>query len=118
MNAYDPFKNTFYGSHPGVTVKRNPPEKVKQPGTEQVHFCALCHGPGVSRHHLFPKSLLKQLKAKITVRLVRLCRPCHDDVHLYFSLWELAMTYNTVELIKTELVRRKEWCKTFLQNHE
>jgi hypothetical protein len=81
-------------------------EPIKQ---RQIYFCALCGGNGTSSHHLFPKSAWKRMNPKPLMRFMRLCGKCHNDIHFYFSVWELALKFNTPETIKPELEKRKTW---------
>jgi hypothetical protein len=77
---------------------------VEPYGQVQIYFCAICNGPGTTRHHLIPRSTRNGNRDTIL-----LCRDCHADVHWFFSNWELALKFNTEELLKTELAKRKEW---------
>lgn len=66
---------------------------------QQKYFCAICCGPGSTKHHLVPKGLGTPNNNNV----IRLCRKCHVLVYYFFSHWELAMFFNTEQTIKTEL---------------
>jgi hypothetical protein len=76
---------------------------------KQVHFCVFCQGPGTSKHHVLPRSLGLRGEGSKPIT-VRTCRPCHNDIHRFFTNLELGQTYNTVETLKPELERRKALC--------
>jgi hypothetical protein len=76
---------------------------------KQIHFCAICGGPGTSRHHLVPRGVRGQISPNPRTELIRTCASCHREIHYYFSHWELALRFNTEERIKTELAKRKVW---------
>jgi len=78
---------------------------------KQIYFCAICGGPGSTRHHLIPKAIYAYPpRTKTSGNLtIRTCPQCHSDIHYYFSHWELALQFNTEERIKTELSKRKSW---------
>lgn len=73
---------------------------------KQIYFCAICGGPGGTRHHLVPKLVAKQRK-KLHEEIIRTCRKCHDDIHFYFSHYELAEEFNTEDSLRRELRKRK-----------
>jgi hypothetical protein len=73
---------------------------------KQIYFCAFCPGPGVTKHHLVPRSVRDfRGPGKLTIRL---CNDCHADVHRFFSLLELARRFNTEKSLREELKKRKE----------
>ena len=41
--------------------------------------------------------------------IIRLCPRCHKDVHYYFSNWELAVKFNSLESLTGELKTRRAW---------
>lgn len=81
---------------------------------KQIYFCFLCNGPGTSKHHLVPKQV-RQYRGTTANLIVRTCRKCHNDIHYYFSNWELATKFNSEERLRNELPVRREIAKLFLQ---
>lgn len=85
------------------------------PGEEvQIFFCALCNGPGSTRHHFAP------VATKMPhMGTCRLCPRCHREVHYYFSNWELAVRFNSLESLSGELkIRRAFPIPTRRENKE
>jgi hypothetical protein len=81
--------------------------------------CALCGraAPGLTRHHLVPRTLHKRActrrnfsRAELyTVTL--LCRPCHKQIHAVFTESELAREYASTEALAAypKIARFVEW---------
>jgi hypothetical protein len=81
--------------------------------------CALCGraAPGLTRHHLVPRTLHKRActrrnfsRAELyTVTL--LCRPCHKQIHAVFTESELARGYASTEALAAhpKIARFVEW---------
>jgi hypothetical protein len=69
--------------------------------------CALCGraAPHLTRHHLVPRTLHKRPRIRKTFTreerhtVVRLCRPCHKQVHAVLGEVELAREYSTLETL-------------------
>jgi len=88
---------------------------IESHNQKQIHFCAICNGPGSTKHHLWPQKLRRQIlngapgnsDSPSWGAVMRVCGSCHADIHFYFSHWELAMKYNEPERIKTEMAKRK-----------
>ena len=81
-------------------------------GNKQIYFCAICNGPGSTRHHLIPTEALKRSKFFNKSNhqvMVRLCVKCHETINYYFSNWEMAVKYNTIEKLITELRIRQNY---------
>lgn len=75
------------------------------PGEQvQIYFCAICNGPGSTRHHLAPVATKMPYMG-----IIRLCPRCHKEVHYYFSNWELAVKFNSLESLTGELKTRRAW---------
>lgn len=78
--------------------------------------CAVCGCGGGTDHHLFPKSLLKRFPAigrAMRFRTMHCCRQCHDDLHFYFSRFDLAFKFNSERTLIPELRRRKQMAEVF-----
>lgn len=78
----------------------------------QKHFCFMCGGPGITKHHLVPQEIV----AKHGIRpmgTIRLCQGCHASIHWHFSNAELAVHFNDPELLKAEFAKREpiRWLK-------
>jgi hypothetical protein len=59
-----------------------------------VNGCQLCgRDVETTRHHLVPKSRKES-------PIVRLCSPCHRQVHASFTHHELKQRYNTIESLR------------------
>jgi hypothetical protein len=80
-----------------------PYEPINQ---KQIYFCFICNGPGTSKHHLVPRKV-RQERGTQANAIVRTCCKCHRDIHYYISHFELDTKFNTPELLKLELSRRK-----------
>ena len=69
--------------------------------------CEVCErAVSLTRHHLFPRAVhkfcLKQNLAspeELTHRLLYVCRLCHSTIHKFFSHEQLALQYNTLDLL-------------------
>jgi len=70
--------------------------------------CALCgrRGLPLTRHHLIPRMRHRNKRvrrnhdrANLVAQIIRLCRPCHDHVHLTLSEKALAEDYYTREAL-------------------
>jgi len=79
--------------------------------TGQIYFCFFCGGPGSTKHHLFPRSIADRIGAskEQKQKVIRLCPRCHQDVHFYFSHYELATRFNDHVKLKLEWQVRKNW---------
>lgn len=76
---------------------------------------------GLTRHHLIPRTRHHNRRTKrdfdreeMQARILWLCRPCHNQVHVLFSEKQLANEYNTREalLADAELQRFVQWIGT------
>lgn len=74
--------------------------------THQLYFCAICGGPGSTKHHLVPKAV-RIKRGLLANKIMRCCPKCHADIHYYFSHWELATRFNEEKPLKAELEKRK-----------
>lgn len=66
--------------------------------------CVLCkREKELTKHHLIPKTLHKRYRKKFgKLRLketVDVCDDCHSQIHKLFTEKELALEYNTLELL-------------------
>jgi len=69
--------------------------------------CQVCErGVRLTRHHLFPREMHKFcLKRGVATgeelerRVLHCCRLCHNAIHRFFTNEELALKYNTLELL-------------------
>ncbi|CAG8528676.1 14936_t:CDS:2 [Acaulospora morrowiae] len=72
------------------------------PGT-----CTLCHRHmPLTFHHLIPRMMHKRVlkkglftKEECTTRGIDICRPCHSAIHKMISNDQLALKYNTLEML-------------------
>lgn len=69
-----------------------------QPNNDDLNFCELCERKEVllTGHHLIPVS-----KGGKDGPQAQLCQPCHSQVHALYTNEELAVSYNTVKLLKS-----------------
>lgn len=71
-------------------------------------LCALCERdvPFTRRHHLIPRARHRNRRNKrefdrVEVKkTVRICKPCHKQIHSIFTPKELEREYRTVEALK------------------
>lgn len=79
------------------------------------HTCELCgrQGLATTKHHLIPRKVhknkwfRKNFTREEMNHTIDLCRPCHRQIHLFFSHKELARRYNSLEaLMEEERVQR------------
>lgn len=63
--------------------------------------CALCERAvaALTTHHLVPRARLKKGDAMPTIEI---CPACHRQLHVLFSLEQLAQQYNTLERLRDE----------------
>eukprot|EP00696_Hemimastix_kukwesjijk_P010758 gnl/Hemi2/23541_TR7896_c0_g3_i1.p1 gnl/Hemi2/23541_TR7896_c0_g3~~gnl/Hemi2/23541_TR7896_c0_g3_i1.p1 ORF type:complete len:227 (+),score=85.32 gnl/Hemi2/23541_TR7896_c0_g3_i1:71-682(+) len=75
---------------------------------ERDGSCKLCGSTTrITIHHLIPKLILKRLKktqrantkVDVSLYLVDVCRPCHNELHRLWGHGELASSYQTVDMI-------------------
>ncbi|OHE97175.1 HNH endonuclease [Colletotrichum orchidophilum] len=75
-------------------------------------ICALCERTTdkITRHHLIPKGERDhdRFTVKEMNKLIRLCEPCHGIIHRVFSNEELAIEFNSLELL-TAHPRIQSW---------
>lgn len=88
---------------------------------DEGKICELCkreHIP-LTKHHVIPKTLhsnkwfKKRFSREERQHTIELCRPCHTQIHLFFSHKELARHRRTAEkLLEDERVKDfVEWIK-------
>lgn len=84
------------------------PEPIRLPPPPDQ--CELCRRPvPLTRHHLIPKALhnkpyvQKQFaKSERITATLWVCRACHNQIHRLFSEKELALTYNSREMLLSD----------------
>lgn len=85
----------------------------------KIGTCEFCGRKNivVTEHHLIPKATHSKKKVKKfnrdLNRTVNVCRPCHSHIHAIFSEKELAINFNTINLIlaKKESKEFVNWIK-------
>ncbi len=73
-----------------------------------MSVCALCDRErhDITDHHLIPRTLHSNKRVKATfpkevlVMTAPLCKPCHKQIHTFFTEKTLAWHYNTIEKLK------------------
>jgi len=84
--------------------------------------CELCERPAsqLTRHHLIPRTRHKNRRARrrfdrhdMNHRILRVCRPCHSQIHAALSEKELERHYHTRErlLAHPVIAGFVEWIK-------
>jgi hypothetical protein len=75
----------------------------------QTGKCELCEREGchLTKHHLVPRARHnKKVKREQTWdernRIAWICRPCHSQLHMFYTEKELERKYNTLELLKEQ----------------
>ena len=80
--------------------------------------CLVCERSGLklTRHHVIPrevhKSLAKKFRPGVNLNeTIVICRMCHSTIHRLFTNVELAMTYNTLDMLLTDdrFVKYAKW---------
>jgi len=82
--------------------------------------CELCGRAGVrlTRHHLIPRRThrLKRIRRRFSrdaleARVLRVCPPCHKQIHAVLDEKRLAETYNTRQALLShpEIAKFAEW---------
>ncbi|MGD9000660.1 MAG: hypothetical protein PVF75_09615 [Granulosicoccaceae bacterium] len=78
--------------------------------------CELCQREGVllTRHHLIPRMQHRRrttqrrfARDEMRQRVLYVCRPCHNHIHLLFSEKQLASEFNTLEALLTDTALRE-----------
>ena len=71
-------------------------------------LCPICgREMPLTFHHLIPKSTHKKMrklgydKLFLNINGIDICRPCHSQIHRLIPLENMAMEYNTLEMIKS-----------------
>lgn len=84
--------------------------------------CELCQRPvkSLTKHHLIPQTRHKNKKNKrlfnrdeVKNRVLWLCRPCHNNIHVHFSNKELELNFNTLEALSAhpDIQKFTTWIK-------
>ena len=86
-----------------------------------MNRCEACQREAITTgHHLIPRSQHQRgmvrrrfSKQEMRTRKAMLCLPCHRQVHRLFTERDLALTYNTVDLLigAPEMRRFLLWIK-------
>ncbi|MFL6595858.1 MAG: hypothetical protein ACJ8HQ_10495, partial [Chthoniobacterales bacterium] len=71
----------------------------------------------LTRHHLIPRTRHSNKRNKrdferaVVRQVVRICRPCHSQIHALLSEKELEREYNTIAKLKTHpgLAKFAQW---------
>jgi hypothetical protein len=85
--------------------------------------CELCgrFATTLSEHHLIPRSKHKNKRVRkifsleeMRTRKFDFCHPCHKGVHIFFSEKELALEYNSIEMLRAEprIAKHIEWVRS------
>ena len=85
--------------------------------------CELCgRSPKrLTKHHLIPRARHGNKRNKkhfsrheVYTRIIKICRPCHNNIHAVFSNKELERDYNTIEKLREhpDIIRFTDWIKT------
>lgn len=75
---------------------------------------------GVQGHHLIPRTLHSNKRIKLAfsketlLKTVRMCRPCHRQIHDFFTEKALGWHYNTIAKLKAhpEVQKWIAWVST------
>lgn len=81
--------------------------RVEERSQGQKFWCHFCGGPGTTKHHLVPRSVVDRCPQYRIWGTIRLCRPCHDEVHRLFGPLELGLKWNDPVNLQLEFYRRR-----------